>query len=57
MDSGPEQEITKKGVRLVFVSFSRICHFQKHPFRLYTGEIVTKLGPNTAFNERRAENV
>ena len=38
MDSGPEQEITKKGVRLVFVSFSRICHFQKHPFRLYTGE-------------------
>jgi ParB family chromosome partitioning protein len=38
LDSGPEQEITKKGVRLVFVSFSRICHFQKHPFRLYTGE-------------------
>lgn len=38
MDSGPEQEITKKGVRLVFIAFSRIRHFQRHPFRLYTGE-------------------
>ena len=38
LDSGPEQEITKKGVRLVFIAFSRIRHFQRHPFRLYTGE-------------------
>lgn len=38
MDSGPEQEITKKGVRLVFIAFARIRQFQGHPFRLYTGE-------------------
>lgn len=38
LDSGPEQEITKKGVRLVFIAFARIRQFQGHPFRLYTGE-------------------
>ena len=38
MDSGPEQEITKKGVRLVFIAFARIRQFQGPPFRLYTGE-------------------
>lgn len=38
MDSGPEQEITKKGVRLVFIAFARIRQFQGQPFRLYTGE-------------------
>ena len=38
MDSGPEQEITKKGVRLVFIAFARIRQFQGHPFRLYTGK-------------------
>ena len=38
LDSGPEQEIMKKGVRLVFIAFARIRQFQGHPFRLYTGE-------------------
>ena len=38
LDSVPEQEITKKGVRLVFIAFARIRQFQGHPFRLYTGE-------------------
>lgn len=38
LDSSPEQEITKKGVRLVFIAFARIRQFQGHPFRLYTGE-------------------
>lgn len=37
-DSGLEQEVTKKGVRLVFIAFARIRQFQGHPFRLYTGE-------------------
>lgn len=37
-DSGLEQEVTKKGVRLVFIAFARIRQFQGQPFRLYTGE-------------------
>ena len=37
-DSGLEQEVTKKGVRLVLIAFARIRQFQGQPFRLYTGE-------------------
>ncbi len=33
-----ERDITRKGVRLVFLPFAKIRPYREHPFRLYTGE-------------------
>ena len=42
-DNEQEIEITQKGLRLVFISFSKIRQFAGHPFRLYTGERLSDM--------------
>lgn len=42
-DSGQEQTVTQKGLRLVSIQFSRIRQFRGHSFRLYTGEQLTDM--------------
>lgn len=42
-DNEREIEITQKGLRLVFISFSKIRQFAGHPFRLYTGERLSDM--------------
>ena len=43
--AGPdkEPEITQRGLRLVFLAFSKIRPFLGHPFRLYTGERLSDM--------------
>ena len=42
-DNEQEIEITQKGLRLVFISFSKIRQYAGHPFRLDTGERLSDM--------------